>query len=222
MDKLRIHRGVAAPLLRINIDTDAIIPSREMKQVSKTGLGEGLFAGWRYIEPSGRTLNPDFILNQSNFTKATILLAGVNFGCGSSREHAVWALKEYGFRVLIAPSFGAIFYNNCIRNGLLPVVLSEAVIGKLADTQTPAALTVDLERCVLVAPDGMEYPFEIQAEARDMLLDGLDPVALTLKLDDRILAFQQRDRTERPWIYLPATGMHQVPKGSALPFSDNN
>ncbi len=205
MDKLRIHRGVAAPLLRINIDTDAIIPSREMKQVSKIGLGEGLFAGWRYIEPAGRTLNPDFILNQPDYRSASILLAGVNFGCGSSREHAVWALKEYGFRVLVAPSFGAIFYSNCIRNGLLPVVLSEATIGQIVRFPAPATLTVDLERCVLAAPDGLEYPFEIQAEARDMLLDGLDPVALTLKLDDRIVEFQQRDRVDRPWIYIPTT-----------------
>ncbi len=205
MDKLRIHRGVAAPLLRINIDTDAIIPSREMKQVSKIGLGEGLFAGWRYIEPGGRTPNPDFILNQPGCSGASILLAGVNFGCGSSREHAVWALKEYGFRVLVAPSFGAIFYNNCIRNGLLPVVLSEMVIGQLADSPTPVTLTVDLERCVLVSSDGTEYRFEIQAEARNMLLEGLDPVALTLKFDERITAFQLRDRVERPWIYITTT-----------------
>jgi 3-isopropylmalate/(R)-2-methylmalate dehydratase small subunit len=211
MDKLRIHCGVAAPLLRINIDTDAIIPSREMKQVSKTGLGAGLFAGWRYIEPGGRTPNQDFILNQAGYNKASILLAGVNFGCGSSREHAVWALKEYGFRVLVAPSFGSIFYNNCIRNGLLPVVLSEELIGQLAGSPKPATLTVDLERCVLVSSEGVEHQFAIEAEARDMLLEGLDPVALTLKLDDRITAFQQSDRVERPWIYLTSPAFPRAP-----------
>ncbi|MBL0123740.1 MAG: 3-isopropylmalate dehydratase small subunit [Betaproteobacteria bacterium] len=202
MDKFTVHRGVAVPLLRINIDTDAIIPSREMKHVSKTGLGDGLFAGWRYLEPNGRTPNPEFVLNQPPYAGASILLAGANFGCGSSREHAVWALKEYGFRAIVAPTFGAIFYNNCIRNDLLPVVLPEAAIQHLSCEPVTGSLTIDLERCVLVSPGGTEYLFEIQAAHREMLLEGLDPVALTLKLEDRIAAFQQRDRTQRPWIYL--------------------
>lgn len=203
MDKFTVHQGVAAPLLRINIDTDAIIPSREMKRVSKTGLGEGLFAGWRYLQVGGREPNPDFVLNQPEYTGASILLAGVNFGCGSSREHAVWALHEYGFRAIVAPSFGAIFYNNCIRNGLLPVELPEDVVLALADaTRGGRPLRVDLERCEVEAPDGARHRFQIQPALREMLLEGLDPVALTLKLQDRIAAFQASDRLARPWVYL--------------------
>lgn len=205
MDKFTVHRGVAAPLLRINVDTDAIIPSREMKKVSKTGLGEGLFAGWRYLAPGERTPNPEFVLNQPRFAAASILLAGVNFGCGSSREHAVWALKEYGFRAIVAPSFGAIFYNNCIRNGLLPVELPEAAVQALAEaTRDGTPLGIDLERCVVEPPAGEPLPFTIQPSLREMLLEGLDPVALTLKQQDRIDAFQARDRAERPWVYLAA------------------
>lgn len=209
MDKFTVHTGVAAPLLRINIDTDAIIPSREMKRVSKTGLCDGLFAGWRYTAVGGREPQPDFVLNQPVYAQATILLAGVNFGCGSSREHAVWALKEYGFRAVVAPSFGAIFYNNCVRNGLLPVELPEDVVQALAEaTRGGAALRIDLERCEVVAPGGAAYAFQIQPALREMLLEGLDPVALTLKLQDRIDAFQAQDRQARPWIYagLPARG----------------
>lgn len=203
MDKFTVHQGVAAPLLRINIDTDAIIPSREMKRVSKTGLGEGLFAGWRYLQVGGREPNPAFVLNQPEYADASILLAGVNFGCGSSREHAVWALHEYGFRAIVAPSFGAIFYNNCIRNGLLPVELPEDVVQALADaTRGGRPLRVDLERCEVEAPDGTRHRFQIQPALREMLLEGLDPVALTLKLQDRIEAFQASDRLARPWVYL--------------------
>jgi len=205
MDKFTVHAGVAAPLLRINIDTDAIIPSREMKRVSKTGLCDGLFAGWRYTEVGGRTPNPDFVLNRPAYAGASILLAGVNFGCGSSREHAVWALKEYGFRVVIAPSFGAIFYNNCVRNGLLPVELPEDAVQALADaSERGAALRVDLEHCVVEAEGGPLFRFAIQPALREMLLEGLDPVALTLKLQPQIEAFQAADRGARPWVYLPA------------------
>ncbi len=204
MDSFTVHRGVAAPLLRINVDTDAIIPSREMKRVSKTGLGEGLFAGWRYLEPGGREPNPDFVLNQPAYAGASILLAGVNFGCGSSREHAVWALKEYGIRAIVAPSFGAIFYNNCIRNGLLPVELPEHAVQALADASSGGAtLRVDLQACEVQAPTGEVYRFTIQPALREMLLEGLDPVALTLKLLPQIEAFQAADRQERPWVWLP-------------------
>lgn len=203
MDKFTVHEGVAAPLLRINIDTDAIIPSREMKRVSKTGLGEGLFAGWRYTEVGGRVPNPDFVLNQPACAGASILLAGVNFGCGSSREHAVWALKEYGFRAIVAPSFGAIFYNNCVRNGLLPVELPEHTVQALAEAaQGGARLRVDLERCEVRVPGGACHAFTIQPALREMLLEGLDPVALTLKQAPRIEAFQAADRLQRPWVYL--------------------
>ncbi len=206
METFTVHQGVAAPLLRANIDTDAIIPSREMKLVSKTGLSGGLFAGWRYLDAATRTSDPAFVLNQAEFAGASILLAGANFGCGSSREHAVWALREYGIRAIVAPSFGAIFQTNCIRNGILPVVLNEAEVALLAEQPGSHRLTVDLQRQVVVAPDGQTWHFEIAAAQREMLLEGLDPVALTLRLDAQITAFQTRDRAQRPWIYLTPAG----------------
>lgn len=202
MDKFVVHQGIAAPLLRANIDTDAIVPSREMKRVSKVGLADGLFAGWRYLDAATRAPDPSFVLNQPAYAGASILLAGANFGCGSSREHAVWALKEYGIRVLVAPSFGAIFQNNCVRNGLLPVVVEETVVSQLAEDIARGPVTVDLQRCVLTSPTGTQYRFEMPAAQREMLLEGLDPISLTLKLGDQITAFQERDRKERPWIYL--------------------
>ncbi len=204
MDKFTVHTGVAAALLRNNIDTDAIIPSREMKTVSKTGLAGGLFAGWRYL--AGRDPDPDFVLNRVEQRGSSILLAGLNFGCGSSREHAVWALKEYGIRAIIAPSFGAIFAGNCVRNGLLPVVLAEAQVAALAASLAadPQArpLRVDLQACVVHDAAGQAYPFDIAASQREMLLKGLDPIALTLQSSAAIEAFQARDRLARPWIYL--------------------
>lgn len=203
------HRGVAAPLLRINVDTDAIIPSREMKSVSKKGLSGGLFAGWRYKAPDSREANPDFVLNQAGYENTSILLSGANFGCGSSREHAVWALAEYGIRCVIAPSFGSIFYNNCIRNGLLPVVLPEAQIQFLADAvkADPARqqLLIDLQDKHIEAPDGQQFGFDIEEAARSLLLQGLDAIGLTLRMQDRIQQHIAKDRTERPWVY-PVTG----------------
>ena len=210
MDKFITHEGVAAALLRSNIDTDAIIPSREMKTVSKTGLAGGLFAGWRYLDVQTRQPNPDFVLNRPEQQGSSILLAGINFGCGSSREHAVWALKEYGIRVVVAPSFGAIFAGNCVRNGLLPLVLSEGQIAELAsssaaDPQT-RRLRVDLERNSLSDAQGRSYPFSLAASQREMLLKGLDPIALTLALSPTIDAFQAEDRQARPWIYIDQAG----------------
>lgn len=206
MEKFTCLAAIAAPLLRINIDTDAIIPSREMKKVSKTGLADGLFAGWRYQTPGSREENPDFILNQEPYRRAKILLAGMNFGCGSSREHAVWALHEWGIRAVIAPSFGAIFHGNCVRNGILPVVLDNAVVEMLAALvqANPAKnlLTIDLDDCTVIAPDGTTHVFTIAQADREMLLEGLDAIALTMKRDDEILAFQGRDRLRRPWVYL--------------------
>jgi len=206
MDKFTTHTGVAAALLRSNIDTDAIIPSREMKTVSKTGLAGGLFAGWRYVQ--AREPDPNFVLNRVVQRGSSVLLAGANFGCGSSREHAVWALKEYGIRVVIAPSFGAIFAGNCIRNGLLPVVLTEAQITELAASVAAdpqgRRLNVDLQRCVVSDAAGTAYPFELAASQREMLLQGLDPIALTLQSSAAIEAFQAADRKARPWIYLDA------------------
>jgi 3-isopropylmalate/(R)-2-methylmalate dehydratase small subunit len=203
--------AVAAPLLRANVDTDAIIPSREMKTVAKTGLAAGLFAGWRYLDGGDRTPDPAFVLNQPAYRNARILLAGDNFGCGSSREHAVWALAEYGFRALIAPSFAPIFYLNCVRNGVLPVRLPAGIVPALAEAirADPATrtVTVDLESRRVTGPDGAAWEFEIEPEAREMLLAGLDAIDVTLRDRDAIAAFQSRDRKLRPWIYL----------GSAMP-----
>lgn len=209
MDKLIRVESVAAPLMRINIDTDAIIPSREMKRVSKSGLDEGLFAGWRYTLPGSREPNPDFVLNMPEYADARIILAGDNFGCGSSREHAVWALYGYGIRVIIAPSFGAIFYQNCIRNGLLPVCLSADEVSSLAEFVERAPrehrLCVDLERCVVRAGD-RTMPFEIAANDREMLLEGLDPIALTLQDEAAIAGFESCYYRERPWLLVDRRG----------------
>lgn len=212
MEKFTKLRAVAAPLLRANIDTDAIIPSREMKAVSKTGLADGLFAGWRYRTIGGRDPNPDFVLNQPAYAGTRILLGGENFGCGSSREHAVWALFEFGIRAVVAPSFSPIFYGNCIRNGIVPVRLPADQIAAIAaqvESDPPTQqVTVDLERSRVVAPDGSEHAFEIEPEAREMLLEGLDAIDLTLKSRAAIDAFLVRDRSLRPWIY-------ELPRASA-------
>lgn len=184
-----IYRGIAAPLIRDNIDTDQIIPSREMKSVSKTGLSEGMFAGQRYLQ--GREINPDFALNKSDYANATILLSGKNFGCGSSREHAVWALKEYGFRAIIAESFGEIFYNNCVRNGILPIVLAAETIAAL-----PREVTIDLPAQTVAG-----FEFNIPQGDKTMLIEGLDMIAQTLDHEADISAFLDRDKTTRPWIY---------------------
>ncbi len=206
MNKFTQLTAIAAPLLRINVDTDAIIPSREMKRVSKEGLGEGLFAGWRYREPGSRIENPDFILNGEPYRQAQILLSGANFGCGSSREHAVWALAEWGIRAVIAPSFGAIFFSNCVRNAILPIVLPDERVQALAAlvTEDPHGnqITIDLNACTVIGPDQHTDTFSIAPADREMLMEGLDAIAVTMKRDDEILAFQARDRLKRPWIYL--------------------
>ena len=185
--------SIAVPLIRDNVDTDAIIPSREMKSTGKTGLKDGLFAQWRYTDTDPRIPAPDFVLNDSRYKGAQILLGGKNFGCGSSREHAVWALAEYGFRCIIAESFAPIFRNNCVRNGVLPVALDKASIIALSGQ----SVTVDLERQWL-GP----FEFEIDAEAKSMLLEGLDAIDLTFKHRNAISAWQANDRTARPWVYL--------------------
>jgi 3-isopropylmalate/(R)-2-methylmalate dehydratase small subunit len=183
------HTGTSAPLLRDNIDTDQIIPSREMKTVSKTGLSDGLFAGQRYIE--GRTPNPNFVLNQDSYRNASILLSGQNFGCGSSREHAVWSLKEYGFRAIIAESFGEIFYNNCVRNGLLCVQFSSSQIANLG-----REVTIDLKAQTV---NGSK--FDILDGDKAMLMGGLDPISLTLQDQTDIERHVAQDRRQRPWVY---------------------
>jgi len=204
MNPFVVHSGIAAPLMRSNIDTDAIIPSREMKLVSKKGLGEGLFSGWRYTEPGGRTPNPDFVLNQAAYAGCSILLSGKNFGCGSSREHAVWALSEFGIRAIVAPSFGTIFYNNCIRNGILPVVMDESTVIELArrieESDAPVELIIDLSQQLLHSPSGEKIGFDIETAARQMLLEGLDPIDLTLKLKGSIDEFQRQRHEQQPWL----------------------
>jgi 3-isopropylmalate/(R)-2-methylmalate dehydratase small subunit len=206
MKTFTIHQGIAAPLLRDNIDTDTIIPSVEMKRVSRHGLSGGLFAAWRYTDRAGRIPDPKFVLNRQEYRNATILLTGVNFGCGSSREHAVWALAEYGIRAIIAVSFGVIFRNNCIANGVLPICLPAKVIAGLADHVTLAPqenrLTIDLEARTVTAQPAIVCPFEIPDSDAEMLLQGLDPVALTLRLDSSIRSFRDADRRRRPWVYL--------------------
>ena len=201
------HLGVAAPLLRDNIDTDTIIPSREMRTVSRSGLADGLFAPWRYTEADARILNNAFVLNAAQFADASILLAGKNFGCGSSREHAVWALMESGFRVVIAPSFATIFRNNALRNGLLTVELDNRLILGILDwvQENPQRhrVGVDLEQCVLTCDPALApIPFVIAPPARDMLLEGLDEIGLTERSLDRIAAFEANDRKRRPWVWL--------------------
>ena len=201
------HTGVAVPLMRSNVDTDAIIPSREMRTVSRSGLAAGLFAPWRYSDPDKRIDNPDFVMNQRPFRGASILLAGANFGCGSSREHAVWALVESGYRVIIAHSFATIFRNNAQRNGLLAIELGEEQIERLVQwiSADPEArlLSVDLESCTVVHdPEQPAEVFSIDPVARDMLLNGLDEIGLTEQSLDRIDAFEAQDQIKRPWVYL--------------------
>ena len=197
--------AVAAPLVRANVDTDAIIPSRHIKTVGRTGLAVGLFAGWRYTDPQGEAPNPDFVLNQAPYAHARILLGGDNFGCGSSREHAVWALIEYGFRAVIAPSFAPIFFGNSIRNGLLPVMLPASCISEIeavvrADPVSNA-VTVDLTHCTVAVAGVGPFPFDLEPQARTMLLEGLDSVGMALKNRATIQAFIERDAVARPWIY---------------------
>jgi 3-isopropylmalate/(R)-2-methylmalate dehydratase small subunit len=202
MTPLTVVESLALPLVRDNVDTDAIIPSREMRSVSKEGLADGLFAGWRYTQIGGREPRADFILNRPEAKGARILLAGGNFGCGSSREHAVWALAEYGFRVVIAPSFSPIFAANCIRNGMAPVVLDREAVARLeGQFARGIPVRVDIERCEVRSGD-LWFAFALDAEARMMLLEGADAIELTLRDRPSIETFHARDRLERPWIYL--------------------
>jgi 3-isopropylmalate/(R)-2-methylmalate dehydratase small subunit len=206
MQPFQTLTAVAAPLLRDNVDTDSIIPSREIKSVSKQGLAAGLFAGWRYRGAGERDPDPDFVLNQPRFSAAGILLAGDNFGCGSSREHAVWALADQGFRAIIAPSFAPIFHDNCINNGVLALCLPRATVAALADAiltlQADPHLTIDLDRQELSGVATGVIAFSIDAEVRLRLLEGLDAIDLSLRRLTDLDAFYERDRQERPWVYL--------------------
>ena len=200
-----VHRGIAAPLLRRNIDTDTIIPSREIQRVSKQGLGDGLFAGWRYRTPDGREPNPEFILNREGYQDASILLAGANFGCGSSREHAVWGLREFGILAVLAPSFGSIFRNNCTLNGIIAVVMEDATIRSLANwvQMDPRRnqLEIDLRRQVIEWKAGETLAVEIEPARCRLLLQGLDGIAVTLQQTSTIDEFEKADRAVRPWVY---------------------
>jgi 3-isopropylmalate/(R)-2-methylmalate dehydratase small subunit len=195
---------------RENVDTDAIIPKQFLKSIRKTGFGPNLFDEWRYIDhgepgqdPATRRPNPDFVLNQPRYQGASILLARKNFGCGSSREHAPWALDQYGFRAIIAPSFADIFFNNSFKNGLLPIVLPEATVDQLFNEALAFpgfTLTVDLERQVVVRPQGEEIPFEVQAFRKFCLQNGFDDIGLTLRQADKIRAFEAQRLAQKPWL----------------------
>ena len=210
MQKFNIHQGLVAPMDRENVDTDAIIPKQFLKSIKKTGFGVNLFDEWRYLDhgepgqdPASRQPNPDFVLNQPRYAGASILLARKNFGCGSSREHAPWALDQYGFRCVIAPSFADIFFNNCFKNGLLPIVLPEEVVARLFDEVNGFIgyqLTVDLPRQVVVKPDGSEIPFEVQAFRKYCLVNGFDDIGLTLRHADKIKAVEAERIAKMPWL----------------------
>ena len=210
MQKFTVHKGLVAPMDRENVDTDAIIPKQFLKSIKKTGFGPNLFDEWRYLdkgEPgipeSARKPNPDFVLNLPRYKGASILIARKNFGCGSSREHAPWALDQYGFRAVIAPSFADIFFNNCFKNGLLPIVLPEATVAQLFDEVAAFPgyqLTIDLERQVIVRPQGEEIPFEVQAFRKYCLLNGFDDIGLTLRQSDKIKAFEAQRLATKPWL----------------------
>ena len=210
MQKFTVHKGLVAPMDRENVDTDAIIPKQFLKSIRKTGFGEHLFDAWRYFDvgypgqdPKSRKPNPDFVLNLPRYSGASVLLARKNFGCGSSREHAPWALDQYGFRTIIATSYADIFFNNCFKNGLLPIVLSEAQVAQLFDecAAFPTySLTVDLERQVVIKPDGVELPFEVQAFRKYCLLNGFDDIGLTLRHSDKIKAFEAERLAQKPWL----------------------
>ncbi len=211
MRKFTVLDGLVAPLDRANVDTDAIIPKQFLKSIKRSGFGPNAFDEWRYLdhgEPgldnSKRPLNPDFVLNQRRYQGAQILLARENFGCGSSREHAPWALEDYGFRAIIAPSFADIFFNNCFKNGLLPIRLdavSVDILFKAVDEAPGYRLRIDLEAQTITAPDGMTYPFEVDAFRKHCLLNGFDDIGLTLQHVDEIKAFEAKHRAAQPWLF---------------------
>jgi len=210
MEKFTVHKGIVAPIDRENVDTDAIIPKQFLKSIRKTGFGPNLFDEWRYLDhgepgqdPAARKPNPDFVLNQPRYRNASVLIARRNFGCGSSREHAPWAIQQYGFRALIAPSFADIFFNNCFKNGLLPIVLPESTVAKLFDEVHAFPgyeLTVDLDRQVIVRPQGEEIAFEVQPFRRYCLLNGFDDIGLTLRHADAIKTYEAERLAKKPWL----------------------
>jgi len=210
MQAFTVHQGLVAPMDRENVDTDAIIPKQFLKSIARTGFGPNLFDAWRYLDkgepgqdPASRRPNPDFVLNQPRYDAASILLARRNFGCGSSREHAPWALQQYGFRALVAPSYADIFFNNCFKNGILPIVLPESQVSRLFDEVLAFPgyrLTIDLPRQVIVKPDGAELPFDVQPFRKYCLQGGFDDIGLTLRHADKIRAFEAERLARMPWL----------------------
>ncbi|HTT39579.1 MAG TPA: 3-isopropylmalate dehydratase small subunit [Burkholderiales bacterium] len=211
MERFVRHDGLVVPLDRANVDTDAIIPKQFLKSIKRTGFGPNLFDPWRYMdqgEPgmdvSKRVANPSFVLNQPRYRGASILLARDNFGCGSSREHAPWALLDYGFRAIIAPSFADIFFNNCFKNGLLPIVLTSAEVDQLfreVESTAGYRLRIDLASQTVSRPAGESFAFVIDAFRKHCLLEGLDEIALTLQHADEIQAFEAKRKSEQPWLF---------------------
>jgi 3-isopropylmalate/(R)-2-methylmalate dehydratase small subunit len=210
MNKFTVHKGLVAPIDRENVDTDAIIPKQFLKRISKAGFGDNLFDADRFLDPgepysklADRKINPDFVLNQARYQGASILLCRKNFGCGSSREHAPWAIEQYGFRALIAPSYADIFFNNCFKNGLLPIQLPEAVVAKLFDEVHAFPgyqLTIDLAKQVIVKGDGESIAFDVQSFRKYCLINGLDDIGLTLRHSDKIKAFEAERLATKPWL----------------------
>jgi 3-isopropylmalate/(R)-2-methylmalate dehydratase small subunit len=211
MQAFTVHKGLVAPMDRDNVDTDAIIPKQFLKSIQRSGFGPNLFDEWRYLDQPGqpgvpesaRQPNPDFVLNQPRYAGASVLLARKNFGCGSSREHAPWALEQYGFRAIIAPSFADIFFSNCFKNGLLPIALPESVVAQLFDEVFAFPgyqLTVDLPRQVIVKPDGAEIAFDVQPFRKYCLVNGFDDIGLTLRQKDKIQSFEAERLARMPWL----------------------
>jgi 3-isopropylmalate/(R)-2-methylmalate dehydratase small subunit len=206
------HTGLVTPLDRANVDTDAIIPKQFLKSIKRSGFGPNLFDEWRYLdvgEPGrsnhDRPPNPEFVLNQPRYQGASVLLARENFGCGSSREHAPWALEDYGFRAIIASSFADIFFNNCFKNGILPIVLDAAMVDRLfreCEANEGYALTVDLDKQTVTTPTGEVIPFAVDEGRKYRLLNGLDDIGLTLLQSDRIKAYEERRKVEAPWLFV--------------------
>jgi 3-isopropylmalate/(R)-2-methylmalate dehydratase small subunit len=211
MKKFTTHTGVVAPLDRVNVDTDMIIPKQFLKSIKRSGFGPNLFDELRYLDEgqpdqdcSGRPLNPEFVLNKPEYAGASVLLARNNFGCGSSREHAPWALDDYGFRAVIAPSYADIFFNNCFKNGLLPIILTDAEVEELFQAVSVApgmSLTVDLANQKVISPNGKEYRFDVDGFRKHCLLNGLDDIGLTLEHADDIRAYEAKRRAEAPWLF---------------------
>ena len=210
MQAFTVHKGLVAPMDRENVDTDAIIPKQFLKSIARTGFGPNLFDEWRYLDkgepgqdPASRRPNPDFVLNSPRYQGASVLIARRNFGCGSSREHAPWALDQYGFRAILAPSFADIFFSNCFKNGLLPIVLPEEEIARLFDEVkgfVGYSLTIDLPRQVVIKPDGSELAFDVQPFRKYCLVNGFDDIGLTLRHADKIKAFEAERLTRMPWL----------------------